>query len=119
MSDFRAERWRERRLVRRGGTASISISGGVFLIGLGMLVLTGWWWPGILLVIGLASASELARRGQLWAALTTFATFAAIPLIVATVQAIHIPMLPVGSFVLIALGLLALARSLGQSAAAE
>lgn len=34
------------------------ISGGVFLVGLGMLFLTGWWWPGIMFVIG---ASMLAR----------------------------------------------------------
>ena len=119
MGDLRLNERRMRRRMRRGGLASTSISGGVLLIGLGMLMLTNWWWPGIVLVIGLASASELARRGQLWAALTTFATFAAIPLIIATVQAIHIPMLPVGSFVLIALGLLALARNLGQGTVEE
>jgi hypothetical protein len=110
MSNFQIE---ERRARRQNGLARNSISGGVFLIGLGMLIITGWWWPGILLVIGLSSASELARRGQTWAALTTFATFAAIPLVIAVVQAINIPSLPVGAFVLIALGLLALAKSFG------
>lgn len=34
------------------------VSGGVFLIGLGMLFLTGWWWPGIMFVI---AASIMAR----------------------------------------------------------
>lgn len=34
------------------------ISGGVFLIGLGMVFLTGWWWPGIMFVV---AASILAR----------------------------------------------------------
>jgi len=24
------------------------ISGGIFLIGLGVLLATGWWWPGIM-----------------------------------------------------------------------
>ncbi len=96
---------------RRTRRASDSISGGVFLIGLGMLMLTGWWWPGIMLVIGLASAAELARRGQMRTALTTFLIFAAIPLGIAVIQTIHIPWLPVGAFILIALGLLSLARA--------
>jgi hypothetical protein len=34
------------------------ISGGVFLVGLGLLFLTGWWWPGIMFV---SAASILAR----------------------------------------------------------
>jgi hypothetical protein len=40
----------------------------------------------------------------------TLVTFAAVPLVVAVITAIHIPWLPVGAFVLIALGLLPLAR---------
>ncbi len=34
--------------------------GGVMLIGLALLFLTGWWWPGIMFVIGAA----LLARGQ-------------------------------------------------------
>ena len=34
------------------------IGGGVFLVGLGLLFLTSWWWPGIMFVI---AASILAR----------------------------------------------------------
>ena len=34
------------------------ISGGVFLVGLGLLFLTGWWWPGIMFV---TAASIIAR----------------------------------------------------------
>ena len=34
------------------------VSGGVFLIGLALLFMTGYWWPGILFVIG---ASTMAR----------------------------------------------------------
>jgi hypothetical protein len=34
------------------------VSGGVFLIGLGLLFLTGWWWPGIMFV---SAASIMAR----------------------------------------------------------
>lgn len=28
------------------------VSGGLFLIGIAILFLTGWWWPGILFVVG-------------------------------------------------------------------
>ena len=34
------------------------VGGGVFLVGLGMLFLTGWWWPGVMFV---CAASILAR----------------------------------------------------------
>ena len=44
---------------RRGGVA-----GGVILIGIGMLALTGWWWPGIMLVIGCGLAAERLLRGS-------------------------------------------------------
>ncbi|HEU5015082.1 MAG TPA: hypothetical protein VFT66_21345 [Roseiflexaceae bacterium] len=106
-ADERQHMRRERRRERRNN----SIAGGVFLLGLGMLMLTGWWWPGIMLVIGLAAAAELMRRGQTSAAMTTFLGFAALPVAIALLSAIHVPWLPVGAFVLIALGLVSLART--------
>jgi hypothetical protein len=30
------------------------IAGGLLLIGIGVLLLTGWWWPGIMVVLGIA-----------------------------------------------------------------
>lgn len=87
-----------------------SVSGGVFLIGLGILFYTGWWWPGILLVIGLASSAELILRGKYLAALTTFGFFAAIPLFVST----NIPWQIMGPFILIAMGASAIFRSISQ-----
>jgi hypothetical protein len=43
--------------------------------------------------------------------MTTFLGFAALPVAIALVSAIHVPWLPVGAFVLIALGLVSLART--------
>lgn len=49
---------------RRGGVA-----GGVILIGIGMLALTGWWWPGslvlpfVLVAAGLAVPVRAFTRG--------------------------------------------------------
>lgn len=87
-----------------------TVSGGVFLIGLGVLAYTGWWWPGILLIIGLAASAELILRGNYLQALLTFGFFAAIPLLVAA----NIPWHFVGPFVLIALGVAALVRNYTQ-----
>ena len=112
---MRRARRQERRMARRNGLPGSSIAGGVFLVGLGMLVLTGWWWPGIMLVLGLAAAAELARRGQMAAAATTFIGFAAIPVGLALINAIDVPWVPVGAFVLFALGLLSLARAASNS----
>jgi len=61
---------------KRGGVA-----GGVMLVGIGMLALTGWW-PGIMLVIGCASAAERFLRGEVAQAVSVFALFLAIPLAV-------------------------------------
>lgn len=105
-TDERHHMRRERRRDRRNSF----VGGGVLLLGLGMLLLTGWWWPGIMLVLGLASAAELMRRGQTPAAFRTFLGFAAFPVAIALLSAIHVPWLPVGAFVLITLGLLSLAR---------
>ena len=84
-----------------------SVSGGVFLIGLGILIYTGWWWPGILLVTGLASSAELILRGKYVAALISFGFFAAIPLLAGA----DIPWRIMGPFILIAMGAAAIFRS--------
>lgn len=99
-------------IIRRRST----ISGGVFLIGLGMLLLTGWWWPGIMLVIGAASASELFLRGKVLSAMGTFALFAGIPLMIDLVNAVDLPWGWLGAFVLIGLGLVRVTGSLTERA---
>jgi len=53
--------WRRRRAYRRerqacfggGGGLWGAISGGVFLVGLGILWYLNWWWPGILFLLGI------------------------------------------------------------------
>jgi hypothetical protein len=40
------------------------IFGGVFLIGLAALFLTGWWWPGMLFVTGIAMLARTYAEGQ-------------------------------------------------------
>lgn len=46
------------------------ISGGVFIIGLGLMFMgTLSWWPGILLVIGASSLARGLAEGQRWASM--------------------------------------------------
>lgn len=40
------------------------VSGGVFLIGLALLFLTGWWWPGIMFVIGASMFARTMAEGK-------------------------------------------------------
>lgn len=82
------------------------IAGGIFLIGLGVLIITGSWWPGIMFVIGLAIGAERAFHGNYVQALTTLAVCSAIGLICAT----NIPWNIFGPFILISLGAVVLVQ---------
>jgi len=88
------------------------ISGGIFLIGLGVLLFTGWWWPGIMLVIGLSAGAELIFRGKIARGIGTIAFFSAFPIIWTIVQATDISWAIVGPFILIALGAIILVKAL-------
>ncbi|MFN8561914.1 MAG: hypothetical protein U0703_30190 [Anaerolineae bacterium] len=42
------------------------VFGGVFLIGLAVLFLVNWWWPGIMYVIGIALIARAVTQGRNW-----------------------------------------------------
>ncbi len=87
------------------------ISGGIFLIGLGILFMTDWFWPGILLVIGLSSGAELIFRGKTWEGVGTIATLGAIAIVITIIQSTDLSWSIVGPFILIALGVITLFKS--------
>jgi hypothetical protein len=89
-----------------------AISGGIFLIGLGVLIFTGWWWPGILIVIGISGCAELVFRGRVAQGIGTLAFFLAIPLVLWIIQASRIPWRLAGPMVLIGLGVIVLVKAL-------
>ncbi|MCJ7703250.1 MAG: hypothetical protein MUO62_16835, partial [Anaerolineales bacterium] len=88
-----------------------SISGGIFLIGLGVLLITDWWWPGIMLVIGLSGGAELIFRDQIARGIGTIVFFSAFPIIWAIAQATDISWAIVGPFILIVLGVITLIKA--------
>ncbi len=43
-----------------------AVSGAIWLIGIGALFATGWWWPGIMFVIGTSSVVQGIVAGRGW-----------------------------------------------------
>ena len=88
------------------------IFAGIMLIGLGILVFTGWWWPGIMLVIGAALGVDLFLKGHIKQAIGLFLLFLAIPTAVFIFTnkiispTIFVPVLLIG------IGILVIGRSL-------
>jgi hypothetical protein len=88
-----------------------AISGSIFLICLGILLYTGWWWPGIMFAIGLAACAELVFRGKIVRGVGKLAFFCAIPIAVWIIQENEIPWSVVGPIVLIGLGIIGLVKA--------
>jgi len=88
-----------------------AISGGIFLICLGVLLYTGWWWPGIMFAIGLSGGAELIFRGKTMRGIGTLAFFCAIPFAVWIIQKGEIPWSLVGPLVLIGIGVIVLVKA--------
>lgn len=45
---------------------SWKIGNGIFFVGLGLLFLTGWWWPGIMLVFAASALGRALAAGKSW-----------------------------------------------------
>lgn len=88
-----------------------AVSGGIFLISLGVLLFTGWWWPGIMFAIGLSAGAELVFRGKTFRGIGTLAFFCAIPIAIWIIQETEIPWSLVGPLVLIGVGVIVLVKA--------
>lgn len=88
-----------------------AISGGIFLICLGVLLFTGWWWPGIMFAIGLSAGAELVFRGKILRGIGTLVFFCAIPIAIWIIQKTEIPWTLVGPMVLIGIGVIILVKA--------
>jgi hypothetical protein len=88
------------------------IFAGIMLIGLGILVYTGWWWPGIMLVIGTALGVDKFLQGQVKEAAGLFLLFLVIPTAVFIFTNHIIPWTVFAPILLIGIGGLVIGRSL-------
>jgi hypothetical protein len=83
------------------------ITAGLLLLGIGVLMLTHWWWPGIMVVLGIAIGAGLVFRGQYVRGLILAAIFFAIPWLVTR----DIPWNIYGPMILIGVGLVVLIKT--------
>jgi hypothetical protein len=83
------------------------ITGGLLLIGIGVLALTGWWWPGIMVVLGIAVGAGLVFRGRYLLGAIIAALFFAIPLLAEA----NIPWGIYGPMILIGIGAVVLVKA--------
>jgi hypothetical protein len=97
----------EKTLKRRGD----ALAGGIFLISLGVLLATGWWWPGIMVAIGLSSGAGFIFRGKTLRGIATLIFFVGIGLAVEIIRATDISGVVIGAFVLIGIGVIVLAKA--------
>ncbi|MFC2053884.1 hypothetical protein ACFLV7_06235 [Chloroflexota bacterium] len=88
-----------------------AISGGIFLICLGILLFTGWWWPGIMIALGLSSGAGLIFRGKIWQGVLSLAFFCSIPIGVWIIQETEVPWTLVGPLILIGIGVIVLVKA--------
>jgi hypothetical protein len=89
-----------------------SISGGIFLICLGLLIYTGWWWPGIMVAIGLSSGASLIFRGRIWRGILSFVFFVSIPIGIWIISETDIPWTLIGPLILIGIGIIIIIKVL-------
>lgn len=88
------------------------ISGGIFLISLGVLLYTGWWWPGIMIALGLSSGASLIFRGRIWQGILSLAFFCGIPIAIWVINETQVSWNLVGAFILIGIGVITIAKVL-------
>lgn len=98
-----------RDLIEDGHSA---VAGGVMLIGVGALLLSSWWWPGIMLMVG--AAIDLVLRGHPPPAPGTF--LFRIPLTAFVTECVRVPLEAAGALVLIGLGLTAVIHTVTRRA---
>ncbi len=86
------------------------IAGGIFLISLGVLLVTGWWWPGIMIALGLSSGASLIFRGKIWGGILSLAFFCSIPIAVWIINETEVSWTLVGAFILIGFGVITVVK---------
>ena len=89
-----------------------AISGGIFFISLGVLLATGWWWPGIMVAIGLSSGAALIFRGKIWRGIGSLAFFCGIPVVIEIVQRTDVDGVIVAGMILVGIGVIILLKNL-------
>ena len=89
-----------------------AISVGIFLISLGVLIITGWWWPGIMVALGLASGAALIFRGKILGGIVSLVFFCGIAVAVEIIRTTDVSGVVIGAFILVGIGVIVLVKAL-------
>jgi hypothetical protein len=89
-----------------------AISGGIFLISLGVLLVTGWWWPGIMVALGLASGAGLIFRGKVLGGIVSLVFFCGIAVAVEFIRTTDVSGVVIGAFILVGIGVIIIVKAL-------
>lgn len=85
---------------------------GIFLISLGILLVTGWWWPGIMVALGFTSGAALIFRGKIWGGIASLVFFCGIAVAVEIIRTTDFSGVVIGAFILIGIGVIVLVKAL-------
>ncbi len=88
-----------------------AVAGAIFLIGLGILIITGWWWPGIMVVIGLSSGASLIFRDRIAAGISSLIFFCGIAVISLIVQNTDVDGVVIAGMILVGIGIIILVKA--------
>ncbi len=88
------------------------IAGGIFLISLGVLLVTGWWWPGIMVALGLSSGAALIFRGKVLGGIVSLLFFCGIAIFVEILRTTDVSGVTIGAFILVGIGVIILVKAL-------
>ena len=84
----------------------------IFLVSLGVLLITEWWWPGIMVAIGLSSGAALIFRGKTWRGIASLAFFCGFAVVVELVQETDIDRVVIAAMILAGIGVIVLVKAL-------
>ena len=88
------------------------IAGGIFLISLGVLLVTKWWWPGIMVALGLTSGAALIFRGKVLGGIVSLVFFCGIAVVVEFIRTTDVSGVVIAAFILVGIGVIVIVKAL-------
>jgi hypothetical protein len=88
-----------------------AITGGIILIGVSVLLFSGWWWPGIMFVVGLGVGTGMIFRGKTAKGFGLMALLWSIPIGIWILQEMDLSLNLVAPIILAVVGVIVLAKA--------
>ena len=76
------------------------------------MLVTGWWWPGIMVALGLTSGAALILREKVLGGIVSLIFFCGIAVAVELIRTTDVSGVVIGAFILVGIGVIILAKAL-------